>query len=152
MLGASLMHQRKLWFAIVPLLVTVATLIALTGISMYVLSAVRAYVGGEGLWSKSQKDAIFHLVRYAGTADEADFRKYQEAIAIPLGARKAREALDRPARMIDYEAARQGFLQGKNHPDDIDSLSFVFVHLRHLSYIASAIEIWEEGDRLVAEV
>ena len=28
------------------------------------LSSVRAYVGGEGLWSKAQKDAVFHLYKY----------------------------------------------------------------------------------------
>ncbi|UUZ52342.1 hypothetical protein LP419_22555 [Massilia sp. H-1] len=29
------------------------------------LSAGRAYVGGEGLWSKSQKDMVYALARYA---------------------------------------------------------------------------------------
>jgi len=28
---------------------------------MGILSAVRAYVGGEGLWSKGQKQAVYHL-------------------------------------------------------------------------------------------
>jgi len=28
--------------------------------SLYVLSAVRGYVGGESLWSKGQKDAIYY--------------------------------------------------------------------------------------------
>src|SRR5262245_21627121 len=150
-MATSALHQRKLWFAILPLLITVITLIALAGSSVYLLSAVRAYVGGEGLWSKSQKDAVFHLVRYARTADEMDFERYRNAIAIPLGDRKAREALDR-AGGADYDTARQGMLEGRNHPDDIASLSFVFVHLRHQTYIARAISIWEEGDRLIAEV
>src|SRR5262249_25024194 len=29
---------------------------------------------------------------------------------------------------------------------------FVFVHLRHLSYMERAIAIWEQGDRLIAQV
>src|SRR5512143_3179793 len=33
------------------------------------VSSVRAYVGGEGLWSKAQKDAVYHLLRYAADRD-----------------------------------------------------------------------------------
>lgn len=34
------------------------------GGSLFILSGVRAYVGGESLWSKGQKDAIHYLQRY----------------------------------------------------------------------------------------
>ena len=33
----------------------------LAGLSLETLSSVRAYVGGEGLWSKGQKDAIHFI-------------------------------------------------------------------------------------------
>ena len=36
--------------------------------SLNTLSSLRAYVGGEGLWSKAQKDAVYYLNRYADTA------------------------------------------------------------------------------------
>ena len=41
----------------------------LAGISLDVLSAVRAYVGGEGLWSKGQKDSIRFITLYSMTGD-----------------------------------------------------------------------------------
>ena len=41
------------------------------------MSAVRAYVGGESLWSKAQKTAVQYLGRYARTRDEADFAAYR---------------------------------------------------------------------------
>jgi PAS domain S-box-containing protein len=119
---------------------------------MYALSGVRAYVGGEGLWSKAQKDAIDYLERYARSADASDYQKYQAAISVPLGDRKAREALDRPAAAVDYEAARRGFLEGRNDAADIASLSAIFVHFRNLPYIADAIDIWAQGDRLIEHV
>jgi signal transduction histidine kinase/ActR/RegA family two-component response regulator len=144
--------SRRLWLAVVPVFLTVAALIALAALSMYVLSAVRAYVGGEGLWSKSQKDAIFYLVRYAQTADEIDFAKYQQAILVPKGDRLARETLDRPEQKIDYETARLGFLQGKNHPADIPGMSALFVYFRHVSYFETAIDIWTRADRLIESV
>src|ERR1700681_314015 len=134
------------------MLISVAELIALAAASMYALSGVRAYVGGEGLWSKAQKDAIYYLERYARSADAADYEKYQAAISVPLGDRKAREALDRPAAAVDYEAARRGFLEGRNDAADIASLSAIFVHFRNLPYIADAIDIWVQGDRLIEHV
>ena len=145
-------HGRKLWLAIVPMLIAVAALVALAATSMFALSGVRAYVGGEGLWSKAQKDAIYYLVRYARSADGSDYQRYRAAISVPLGDRRAREALDRPAGLIDYEAARRGFLEGRNSPDDIDVMSAIFVHFRHVRFIASAIDIWAHGDRLIERV
>ncbi len=136
----------------VPMLFAVAALVSLAATSMYALSGVRAYVGGEGLWSKAQKDALYYLVRYARSADALDYLAYQSAIAVPLGDRQAREALDRPTPQIDYRAARQGFLQGRNNAADIDSMSSIFVHFRHVSYIARAIDIWAQADRLIERV
>ena len=40
-------------------------LLMLANVSFGLLSSVRAYVGGESLWSKAQKDAVFHLQKYA---------------------------------------------------------------------------------------
>lgn len=74
------------------------------GRSLYVLSAVRSYVGGESLWSKGQKDAIYYLTLYADSRADEDFRRYEEAIAIPLGDREMRLALDQPDPDIERPA------------------------------------------------
>ena len=39
-----------------------------------ILSGVRAYVGGEGLWSKAEKRAALSLTKYAGSHAEATTR------------------------------------------------------------------------------
>src|SRR3979409_1834471 len=54
------------------------------------LSAVRGYVSGEGLWSKAQKAAVYHLTRYAASQREQDFALYHAAIEVTLGDRQAR--------------------------------------------------------------
>lgn len=82
--------------------------------SLYTLSAVRAYVGGESHWSKGQKQAIYFLSLYAETGKEEFFNEYRGAIAVPLADRSARLALEQPEP--DISAARAGFLQGGNHP------------------------------------
>jgi hypothetical protein len=44
------------------------------------LSAARAYVGGEGLWSKAQKEAVLSLVRYAASHAKEDYQRFQQAL------------------------------------------------------------------------
>ncbi|AXA54985.1 EAL domain-containing protein [Pseudomonas thivervalensis] len=122
----------------------------LGGVSLYVLSAVRGYVAGESLWSKGQKDAIYYLNLYADSRDEAIFRKYQQAIAVPEGGHELRVALDRAPP--DLEAARAGILKGGNHPDDVSSLIWLYLNFRHFSYLEEAIDLWTVGDGYLIEL
>ncbi|MBC3362618.1 EAL domain-containing protein [Pseudomonas sp. SWRI154] len=122
----------------------------LGGGSLYVLSAVRGYVAGESLWSKGQKDAIYYLNLYADSRDEAIFRKYQQAIAVPEGGHDLRVALDRDPP--DLEAARTGILQGGNHPDDVSSVIWLYLNFRHFSYLEEAIDLWTVGDGYLIEL
>jgi hypothetical protein len=69
----------------------------LAGMSLSILSSVRAYVGGESLWSKGQKDAIHYLSLYGETGDDRYFEQYEKSIAGPLGDRAARIALEKKA-------------------------------------------------------
>lgn len=122
----------------------------LGGVSLYVLSAVRGYVAGESLWSKGQKDAIYYLNLYADSRDEAIFRKFQQAIAVPEGGHELRVALDREPP--DLEAARAGILKGGNHPDDVSSLIWLYLNFRHFSYLEEAIDLWTVGDGYLIEL
>jgi len=140
--------SRRLVLIIWPFLAVVLILVALGVFSFDVLSSVRAYVGGESLWSKAQKDAVYHLTSYAHTRSEDDYRRFQEAIAVPLGDRVAREELERP--QPDLDAARRGFLAGRNHPDDVAGMIRLFRRCRNVSYIDQAIAIWTEADHSIA--
>ncbi|MPZ44749.1 MAG: diguanylate cyclase [Betaproteobacteria bacterium] len=132
------------------LVAIVGVLVAVAIASMEFLAATTAYMAGESLWSKAQKDAMHHLVRYTATRDEADFRAYRKRIAVTLGDRAARIELEKPR--LDREAAYRGLLQGGNHPDDLARLAMVFRWFRHAPYISEAIDIWAEGDRLIAQM
>ncbi len=123
---------------------------AVTGVSLHTLSSVRAYVGGESLWSKGQKDAIYFLNLYAENGHPQYYRKYETAISVPLSDRQARLALDRPDP--DQNAARQGFVGGRIHRDDIDGLVWLFLTFRHVSYLDRAIGHWEKADPVIVEL
>lgn len=122
----------------------------LAGMSLNILSSVRAYVGGESLWSKGQKDAIHYLNLYSEAGTEQHYDKYLSAIAVPLGDRIARRALEKPTPQI--EAARSGLLQGGNHADDIDGMIWLFRYFRELPPFKKAIQHWINTDPLLDEL
>ena len=133
-----------------PLLATAILLIALGAFSMDILSSVRAYVDGEGLYSKAQKDAVLHISHYAKSRDERDYQHFLQAISVPLGDRTARLALD--GAEPDVAAARAGFLAAHNHIDDISGMIRLFRTFRHVSFMREVIVIWTAADALVVEL
>jgi diguanylate cyclase (GGDEF)-like protein/PAS domain S-box-containing protein len=123
---------------------------ALAYVSLETLSSVRAYIAGEGLWTKGQKDAIQFLTLYAETGEPRFYDQYRSAIAIPLSDRAARRALERtPA---DLDAARQGFLGGGNHPEDIGDLIWLYRRLHAIGYLTQAMASWAASDPVLDEL
>ena len=143
-IGFAWRWMKVIW----PFLAGAAVLVSLSMVSVQILSATRAYVEGESLWSKAQKEAVFHLNQYAYSGDEAAFQSYLDAIAVPLGDRKARLELEKP--QFDKDVARQGFREGRNHPDDIDGMIRLFRNFRNISLMRKPISIWTDGDRYIA--
>jgi signal transduction histidine kinase len=108
------------------------------------LSSARAYVGGESLYSKGQKNAVRWLDQYLRSGDEADHRHYLDALAIPLGDRIAQLELEKP--QPDYAVVRQGFLQGGNDPADLALLIGFYRLFRHVPLVDTAISTWAAAD------
>lgn len=133
-----------------PFVVVVLIQALVATLSLHTLSAVRAYVGGESQWSKGQKHAIYFLSLYADTGDEGYFSEYRQAIAVPLADRAARLALEQPRP--DPDAARQGFLGGGNHADDIAGLIWLFRNFRGMSYLDTAIRHWTAADEMILAI
>ena len=133
-----------------PFLVIVIVLLMLSAESMSILVATRSYSEGESLWSKGQKRAMFSLMRYTETGAEADYYNYREALAVPLGDKKARLELEKADP--DFAAAWQGFIEGRNHPDDVPGLIMLFRRFRHIEFMADVIALWTEGDRYIGEL
>src|SRR5882762_11674571 len=121
--GLSGMSRSTIRF-VAPVLVSLSVMLVAAVISLELLSTIRAYVGGEGLYSKGQKNATYYLAQYAVSHSEEDFQRYLAAITIPLGDRKARLALQR--NPVDLQAAHEGFLEGGNDSADIGSSIVLF--------------------------
>jgi diguanylate cyclase (GGDEF)-like protein len=135
---------------VAPVLISLTVMLVAAVLSIELLSTIRAWVGGEGLYSKGQKNATYYLSQYALSHSEEDFRLYQAAIAFPLGDLKARLALQR--RPADLNAAYEGFLQGGSDPADIDSIIMVFRLFGGVGPVRRAIDIWTEGDSYTSRI
>ncbi|MGA8707371.1 MAG: EAL domain-containing protein [Steroidobacteraceae bacterium] len=129
---------------VAPVLVSLLVMLIAGVVSIEVLSTMRAWVGGESLYSKGQKNATYYLAQYALTRSDADYRQYQLAIAFPLGDRQARLALQR--HPPDLAAAHQGFLRGGSDPADIDSIILLFRLFGRAGPVRHAIDVWTAGD------
>ena len=142
--------SKRLFLIVWPFLAIVLFLMFLAMVAVDILSAGRAYVGGESLWSKAQKDAVYHLIRYAENQHPEDYEKFQKAMAVPLGDMKARIELDK--RTPDLEVAREGFIEGRTHPDDLPGVVRMFRTMRDVSFMARVVDLWEQGDEYVVEL
>ena len=141
---APVRGKHRLLRLVTPFVAVVLFQAFLAGVSLEMLSSVRAYVGGEGLWSKGQKDAIHFISLYSQTGDEDLFERFKTAIAIPLSDRAARHALEQ--QPPDLDAARDGLLGGGNHPGDIPGMIRLFRYFRHGPYMSTAIRHWRGTD------
>jgi PAS domain S-box-containing protein len=128
----------------IPFLLITTILLGVNFLGMEILSAVTAYVGGEGLYSKGQKDAVYHLNRYVITEDESEYFRYKNAISAPLGDQIARKELLKSN--TNFQIVYDGFVQGKNDKRDVQKMALLFKYGQHTSFMKTAIQIWSDGD------
>src|SRR5437763_3206083 len=120
---------KKLGLIVVLFVLIVGCLLVLANVQMEILSGVRAYVGGEGLWSKGEKNAVHHLARYAETRDERDYRRYLDAIAVAMGDKQAQLEHDKPAP--HQRVVGRGFVKGRKQQEDVPRGRMLFHRFRH---------------------
>jgi diguanylate cyclase (GGDEF)-like protein/PAS domain S-box-containing protein len=134
---------RRTW----PLVASNLLMLGTSVLCMAVLSAMRAYVGGESLWSKAQKDAVTHLRQFARSSDLTEFKRFRDALSIPLGDRVARLELQKPDP--DPAIVTAGLRAGGIHPDDIAWMVRLFRFADDVPHMGRALQIWAQGDALI---
>lgn len=141
---------KKLYFTIGIMAFLIVIELFTLSFAIKTLSAVRSYVGGEGLWSKAQKDALSHLKVYAYSHNEQDYQAFQQFLKVPLGDGAARTALEKTPP--DYDAARLGFLAGRNHPDDIDGMIKLMLRFSQVKYLKQTVFYWKKAESVLLKL
>lgn len=130
-------------------LVSAAVLVAINYFTIKTTSSIRAYVAGESLYSKGQKDASRNLMLYVISQEDVYYQQFLQHIHVPLGDSIARANLTMGG---STEKIRRGFIDGNNHPDDVDNMIWLFRNFENISFMARAIQIWKEADGLIAQL
>lgn len=141
---------RKVLVIVGVFVVIVICLSLLSALRSDILTGVRAYIGGEGLWSKAEKKAVFSLSKYAEDRSESDYQAFLAEIAVTAGDKQAR--LQLTSSSPDMALVYRGFVQGRNHPQDVQSMTNLFRRFGHVGYMARAIEIWTQGDAYIDQL
>jgi CheY-like chemotaxis protein len=100
---------KNLQFVVLVFICVFFAVLTLVYFSSSFTSAARAYVQGEGTWSKNQKQATIRLQEYSTSHDEKDYQPFLDSLSVQLGDRIAREQLEKPEP--DYAAIHAGFQQ-----------------------------------------
>jgi PAS domain S-box-containing protein len=124
-------------------------LIIVVNVSINTSSGIRAYVAGEGYWAKAQKEAALHLSNYIITEDPEKYDHFESVLRVIEGDRLGREELQKDD--FDYNVVYEGFITGKNHPEDIDDMINLLRRFQGISHVNEAIETWAAGDEKIDE-
>ncbi len=139
---------KKLYFVVGIMAALIGVELFALSFTIHTLSATRALVGGEGLWSKAEKDAIFSLQEYGYTNDEDDYQHFLTELAVPFGDHKARLALSKTPP--DINGAAQGFMEGRIYKDDIDGVIKLLTRFNSNVYLQRAVIYWTRGDSMIS--
>jgi two-component system, sensor histidine kinase len=141
---------KKLYFTVGIMALLIAVELAVLIFSINTLSSVRAYVGGEGLWSKAQKDALYQLLKYARTHNEADYAQFEGFMKVNQGDHKARMEMSKPGSDINLSVAEEGFYEGRNDREDLHRMVKLFLRFHSNKYISRAIVAWTKADEVIS--
>jgi signal transduction histidine kinase/CheY-like chemotaxis protein len=147
-LWRNLSVSNKLYTVIGVMAFLVAAELLTLLFAMNTLSSVRAFVNGESLWSKAQKEAVISLHEYARTKNPKYYEKFFTNLDVILGDRLGRDEMYGNEN-YNYEFVGQSFIRGLNHPDDVPGLINLLDRFRNVSYVKEAVSLWSQADIMV---
>lgn len=142
-------RSSNVFMLLIIVFLSCALLIFFNFFTIKILSANRAYVNGESLYSKGQKDGARHLITYIYTQDKAQWELFKKELKVPQGDGSARIALLNHA---DDTVIKNGFRAGRNKEEDLDDLIWLFRNFKNVPFLAKAIKEWEQGDNYVKQL
>lgn len=149
-LWLNLSVEKKL-FSVVGIMALLVTLELFTLIfAMNTLTAVRGYVGGEGVWTKGQKSGIYRLQQYLFSTNPSDYEKFKNALKVPLADRDVR--LELLKKEYDKEIVDKGFANGEIHASDRPHMIKLVRRFHQVPVMAQVIDTWAAGDAKIAEL
>lgn len=141
--------EGKINLILAAFLIVMILLIGAFWFGMDIMSATRAFVGGEGLWSKAQKNATVEILQYADTFDQRHYDSFHEFITVPLISKIARLELEK--ENYNPEIVEKSLVAGGTNIEDVPSMTRLYRWFGDIGLMKEAINIWNKGDMLIRE-
>lgn len=141
--------RKKLYFLVGFMSLFIAIQLLALSFSLTTLSSFRAFVTTEGLWSKDQKNAVYHLQKYSSTHNEEDYQLFLEFMKRPLGAHVIATELNK--KNPNFSIVRMGFSE-RNHPDDVNGMIKLFERFHNTSYFNRVLSTFSKADSIILQL
>jgi signal transduction histidine kinase len=149
-LSPAVRRRRQAVMLLAPLVVGNLLVLLLCVMGLNLLSAARAYVGGESLWSKGRAVATQSLRSYALSHDPQYLEAFRAALDVPLADRETRQLMEQPT--ADMPLLRQTFQRGGVSLEDVDAMVRLYRWFGDTWLMAPSIAAWRDGDDSIAEL
>jgi len=136
--------RNRLYAAAAVAAAILVTLYLLTLFGLNTLSGMRAFVEGEGLYTKHQRDAVRTITRYVRTGDEASYQSFQQHLDILDDLRLSRLELDK--NDPNLAVVHAGFLKLGLDRRDMDNMVNVYRRFHGFEHVSKAISDWKAAD------
>lgn len=131
--------------AILPFVVVLSLLTALSLWELKFQDSGRVFVIGENIWAGAQKRATFCLLSYSDSRSPDDLQCFRSEYAVIAGDMQARRELD--TKQQNYAIIANGLIQGRNRPTDV-STAITFYNIAPWNQeVEKAIEVWRASDQ-----
>lgn len=130
-----------------PTALVLLALMAACILLLWLLSATRAYLATESLWTKATFNALLSLERYAEHGSSSDLQRFRGALQVPLALREARSALEQPHISLDVPA--QHLIRAGVDPADAMPMCYLYRLAQTMHWAPPAVAYWVTGDAFV---
>ena len=127
-----------------PCVAIIGVLLAICAVSIVALSATRAYVTGNGIWARAERDIAVLLIEYRRTGNPEMLAQLDARTNLLRGDGTARLELLKPRP--NYALIRRALLAGGNHPDDVQSMIWLFRAARLFGVAREPLGFWAQAD------
>ena len=144
--------SKKMVVIVSIIFILAVTQIYLIIYSLSILISVRTLIHGEGVWSKSQKNAVQLIYQYTFSKDDYFLKNFYQDIEIIKADKVARIELSKPYSEINFDLVRSNLLIGKIKESEIDGVIHLLTRYRKISYVQKALASWEYGDNHISDL
>lgn len=138
--------KRIIYNYVICIFISIALIVSLNHYGLKAIDGIRAFTSGESIYMKAQQEASRQLTNYVFTSNPSYYANFLAQLQVPINDSLARISLD---RNLNQAIVKKHLLLGKNIPEDVDNIIWVYRNFKSLSQFEKAITIWKAADQLV---